>query len=267
MTVIFTAKTKNAYNIKILAELLSNNIKVGHFVITEESISLCMMDTHRKILISVKLLAENFSLYRLKTDKLYIGINLNHFHKMLKSIKKKDTLELTIDTDIANKLAIKVFPKENDRITTSYITIQSVQEIDIEMPPVDKKPIIISSPEFQKMVKDMNNIGKVINIKAKKFNIQFSCETEGVLARKVDFGEEYYSDDEDVDKKDTYNQHFFSEQLVRITKISGLSNIIKIYPNNPLLFKSNIDNLGEIFIFIKSNEQLEREEYELNSIK
>lgn len=264
-TTIFRAKTPNAYNIKILAELLSNNIKVGHFVITKDSISLCMMDTHRRVLIDVTLLAENFSIYKLKKDKIYLGINLNHFHRMLKSIKKKDVLEFCIDSSMKHKLAIKVFPKEVDRVTTSYITIQSVQEIAIELPKTNSKPIIISSSEFQKMIKDMNNIGNNINIKAKTFNIQFSCETDGVLARKVDFGEKYFSDDEEEECEDEYSQNFSVEQLMRISKISGLSNNIKIYKGNPILFKSNIDNLGDILIYIKSNEQLEAEEHDLNN--
>jgi hypothetical protein len=35
--------------------------------------------------------------YTAQTPKIYMGINLNHFHKMLKSIKKKDSIVLFID--------------------------------------------------------------------------------------------------------------------------------------------------------------------------
>ena len=56
-----------------------------------------MMDTHRRILIDFHLKADNFSLYKFKPEnKLFIGINLNHFHKMLKSVKKKDSIILFI---------------------------------------------------------------------------------------------------------------------------------------------------------------------------
>ena len=124
MTIIFKAKSHEAYCIKILAELLSNNIKTGCFVLDEKGISLCMMDHHRSILIDLILHAENFALYKFSMNKkLYLGINLNHFHKMLKSIKKKDSIELFIDDKNTTELAIKVIPKENNNLHQIEITV------------------------------------------------------------------------------------------------------------------------------------------------
>ena len=51
MTIIFKAKSHEAYIIKILAELLANNIKTGCFEIDNTGISLRMMDHHKKVLI------------------------------------------------------------------------------------------------------------------------------------------------------------------------------------------------------------------------
>ena len=48
---------------------------------------------------------------------------------MLKSIKKKDSIVLFIDDDKDDMLGIKVIPPENNRITVSYIKIQSIQRI------------------------------------------------------------------------------------------------------------------------------------------
>ena len=256
MTVTFKARTNNAYNVKILAELLSNNIKVAHFEITPDKISLRMMDTHRKILIDLHLKAENFSIYKVSQPKLYIGINLSHLHRMLRSVKKKDILELTITDENPTKLCIKVFPKENNRVTTSFITIQSVQEIDIDIPEFTNKPIVISSSEFQKIVKEMSSIGNLIRISARDFHIKFSCETGGIIERAVEFGE---VQDDDAETGNEFDQTFMTEQLSRITKIAGLSSSIKVYPGNPLMFKSTIDNMGEIQIFIKNKDQLESE--------
>ena len=132
MTIIFKCKSNEAYCLKILAELLTNNIKTGCFEIDETGISLCMMDHHRRVLIDLKLYSENFSVYKFKSKKMYLGINLNHFHKMLKSIKKKDSIQLYIDDASPTDLAIRVIPKENNRITTSYVKIQSIQNLIID---------------------------------------------------------------------------------------------------------------------------------------
>ena len=64
MAIIFKAKTHNAYTIKILAELLQNNIKTACFEIDADGIKLCMMDSHRTILVQVFLESENFTLYK-----------------------------------------------------------------------------------------------------------------------------------------------------------------------------------------------------------
>ena len=101
MVVIFKAKTHCAYTIKIFAELLQNNIKTACFEIDETGIKLCMMDHHRTVLIQVDLESEKFILYKFKAkEKQFLGVNLNHFHKMLKSIKKKDSMQLFINDDL-----------------------------------------------------------------------------------------------------------------------------------------------------------------------
>ena len=229
-----------------------------------------MMDHHRTILIQVSLESENFTLYKFKCkDKLFLGINLNHFHKMLKSIKKKDSMQLFINDDSPNDLGIKVIPKENNRITTSFVTIQEIQTIDIDIPEGYGKPIIVPSSEYQKMCKDMAHIGSMINVVARNFHIKFRCNACGVMKRHVEFGEMGDSDDEEEDDDNVveYNQDFDTEQLSRITKMAGLSTNMQIYPKQgkPLLFKSAIGSLGKISIYIKSKDLIEKENSVLES--
>jgi hypothetical protein len=213
-----------------------------------------MMDTHRKILIDLHLKAENFTVYKTTVPKMYFGVNLAHLYRVVKSVKKKEILELFIAEDNPTKLSIRVFPKENNRITTSQVTIQSVQELDIDIPHVSGKPIVISSSEYQKLIKEMNSIGNMIKIKSRNFNISFSCGTGGIIERSVEFG--HVEPGEEVDGEEDV-QTFMSDQLSRITKISGLSSSIKIYPGSPIMFKSTIDNMGEISIFVKNKDQID----------
>ena len=271
MTIIFKAKTHCAYTVKILAELLQNNIKTACFEIDESGVKLCMMDHHRTILIQVQLDSENFTLYKFRSPiKLFLGINLNHFHKMLKSIKKKDSMQLFIDDSVPTELGIKVIPKENNRVTTSFVKIQGIQTLDISVPTGYGKPVIVPSSEYQKMVKDMAHIGSNINILSKNFHIKFRCNASGVMKRNVEFGEMGDSDDEDdANSKDSveYNQDFDTEQLARITKMAGLSTNMQIYPKEglPLLFKSSVGSLGKISIYIKSKDLMENEKQVVDS--
>jgi proliferating cell nuclear antigen PCNA len=262
MTIIFRAKTNEAYVIKILAELLANNIKTGCFEIDNTGISLRMMDHHRKILIDLKLESENFIVYLFNSQKMFLGINSAHFHRMLKATKKKDSLELFIDDEFPNDLGIKVTPKENTRITTSTIKIQTIQNLDIDIPNGYEKPITVSSSELQKMLKELGNIGNIINISSKQFSIKFSSNASGIYKRSVSFGE---ITEDDEEKDDSYNQDFNNENLLRITKLSGLSNNIQIYTGTPILLKSNIGSVGKISIYIKSKEQIDSETHVIGS--
>jgi proliferating cell nuclear antigen PCNA len=266
MTTVFKCTTGEAYHIKVLAELLTNNLKTGCFEVNNIGLHLKMFDHHRKTLVDLQLLAENFSFYKFKAEnKISMGLNLNHFHKMLKSIKKKDSLQLFIDHSTVNELSIKTIPKENTRITTSGIKIQTVQNLDIDIPQGYSKPVIVPSSEFQKMCKDLSSIGSTnITVIAKDFHIEFIADADGILKRKVVFGEnEENESDDDEGNMINYQATFATDQLSRITKLSGLSNTMQIFPASndlPLLFRSSIGSLGKISIYIKSKELVDKEQ-------
>lgn len=267
-TSTFKSKTSEAYLIKVLAELLTNNLKIGCFLLDASGIKLTQFDNHRHTLVDMRLDSENFSIYRYKkSEKIQLGLNLNHFHRMLKSIKKKDSLQLFILEGQETELGIKTIPKENNRITTSGIKIQNIQNLEVVLPTgYASNPIIVSSSEFQKMCKDLCNIGSPnITVCAKQFNIEFTADADGILKRKVILGETINSeegDEDDLENDEKYTATFSSEQFSRITKLAGLSSNLQIYTANsdlPLLFRSNIGSLGKISVYVKSNEIIENE--------
>jgi proliferating cell nuclear antigen PCNA len=263
-SIIFNCKTGEAYHIKILAELLTNNLKTGCFEVKNDGIYLRMFDHHRKTLVDLYLLSENFSYYKFKSsEKICMGLNLNHFHKMLKSIKKKDSLQFFIDKNNMNELSIKTIPKENTRVTTSGLKIQTIQNLEIDIPEGYNKPVIVPSSEFQKMCKDLSSIGSTnIKVLAKDFHIEFIADADGVLKRKVVFGENN-EQDEDIENVINYEATFATDQLSRITKLSGLSHTMQIFPaknNLPLLFRTSVGSLGKLSIYLKSKELVEQEQ-------
>jgi len=267
MPTIFRAKTGESYIIKILAELLHNNFERASFTIDKNGIKLCMTNERKDILIDLYLDSKNFSLYKFKKkEKMKVGINLNHFHQMLKTIKKQDFIELFIKKEKPNNLGIKVVPKDSTRVTTSYIVIQDIQDVVIDVPRGYSKPIIVASSEFQKMCKGMSKLGDKIRILAKGFKISFTCDDKTVIERTVDFGEsdDDSSDDEDEkyedekEEKTEYQEEFRLDRLICIAKIAGLGQNMQIFPKTklPLFFASNVGTLGKINIYVKSEELL-----------
>jgi hypothetical protein len=222
-----------------------------------------MTDSNRRILIDLELSCDNFSQYKFKSGnrQISIGLNLSHFYKMLKNIKKKDSLVLFIEENKEDDLGIRVIPKEKNRVTTSFVKIQNLQSLDIDIPTDYEKPVNIPSNEYIKMIKDLNNMGgSVISISSCLGFLKFNCNSNGIYSREIIFGE---SEDKMVIK---HIQEFETEQLYRISKISGLSTMIQVFQMSdlPLCFKSNIGNLGKISIYIKDKKQVQEEDLGAN---
>ena len=267
MTITFKAKTQDAFVIKILFELLQNNLRTACIELSQEGIKMRMTDYNRHILIDLNLSNENFAIYKCKPEKFYIGVNLSHVHKMLKTIKKKDNITMFIDDEEPTSLCITVEPKENTRVTTSKVKIQFIENIHPELPEGYDKSILVSSSEYQKMIKEMNSIGKTVKIVSKCGYIKFISDEDGIYSKNVTFGESIKDDDEEFmykNESETFNRIYETDKLTRISKIAGLSNNMQIYTKNdlPLAFRSSVGTLGKISIYVKSNCQIESDENE-----
>ena len=251
---ILRAKTTDGYAMKVLIDLLQCNIKNGNFKLSKDGIDLRMIDSQKKILVDLTLKQENFQIFNYTLDKdICVGINLLHMHKMLKSIKKKDSIELFMEKG-KDLLGVKVVPRDSNRTTTSYINTQIIQNLEITLPTGYDKSHLISSSEYQKMCKDMNSIGTTMGIVCGDNYIKFNCCDNNVYKREVCFGEIY----DDKSPSVEYNEVYDTDQLYRIIKLSGMSQQMNVYakPNLPLLIKARIGLIGDIHLYIKNKTQL-----------
>lgn len=260
MSVIFKARTTDSYVIKILIELLQNNINIGCFVLKKNGISLRMMNTNKTILFNIDLDGEQFDRYVFTPkENMHIGLNLGLLYKMIRTIKKKDTIQFVINNKNINELRIKVIPKENNRVTTSCVKIQSTQNLKIDLPKNYSNVSIIQSNDYQKMCKTMSQIGNKIQISTKSNYVGFSCDTGELITRQVEFGSLDDSDSESENKnnetKKLLVQRFDIQRLVSTSKLASLSKRIHVLSHNdlPLCFKLNIGLIGKLSIFIKQS--------------
>lgn len=267
---LFRCKTSDAYTFKVLTELLHNIIKTACFEITPRRMVLRMMDSNRRTLVDLTLDADNFNLYYLSPSiehqTLNIGLNLNHFYKMLRSIKKRDQLYLFILEKNITDLGIHIIPKDLSRVTNAFIKIQNIQNLDIELPGNYDQSILVSSNEFSKMCKDMFNMSNTISITTRKYSIGFLCNVGSVYSREVILGETHMTEQLDrQDSEEVFTENYDTEQLSRILKIAGLHStmIIKSKKNMPLNITSKVGIIGNISIFIKSKRQLEDENIQM----
>lgn len=259
--IIFKASINDAHVFKILFELLSHNIKHGSYEIGVFGIRLQMTDEAKKVLFILNLDAEKFQTYRFThRQQLNIGLNHAHIYDMLRTIKKKDSLELCIYEDIhsydgvSSELVIKIIPKEKTRVTTSIAKIQTSQVWDIDIP--DSYPahsVDIDSREYSKVMKEMSKICKTITISSKPNYLKMVSESNCVFTREIEFGEN------DQNLKMSLPEIYNLEQLLKLSKISCLSVFLKIYHvySQPLCLKTSVGNVGSLIVYVKSKQQIE----------
>ena len=252
---IFKAKTVEAYTIKTLTEVLQNILTDVCFEFTKSGIKLLTVDNKKPshLLVNLTLNADQFEEYYCKST-LTVGINLQHYYKMLKSIKKKDQLMLFVTPDKSTHLGICTKQTESGQATYSWIKIQRLQKVDTDIPRNYNHPNLIHASNFQKMCKDMNSMSKIIKIYSKGTYISFSCEVEGMYTREVPFGE--LKDNDEEEYEDTFN----TKTLSQLIKASGLNNKMQIYTrtDSPLKIVIRPGSLGVLEIYLKSRAQLDQ---------
>lgn len=247
----FKCKTRDGFIIKALFEVLQNMLIDVCFSFKPDGIYLRTIDNNNRILVNLKLENEAFDEYKCE-EPINVGINLQHTFKMLKSVKKKDSIILSIDKK-THDLGITAISADTQQPVNSFIKTQNLTTFAINLPTGYKHPIHVTTTTFQKTCKDMQNINDQITIKSRGTFLLLSSDQEGLYERKVPFGE----DDPDSEEF-MYSDIFYTKTLSKLTKISGLNKQMQIYPNkdNPLKIGIPTGQLGRLEIFIKSVNQI-----------
>lgn len=256
----FKAKTVEAYTIKSLSEVLQNILTDVCFTFDKDGITLLTVDNKKPphLLIHLKMNGSSFDEYYCPKP-LTVGINLQHLHKMLKSIKKKDTVIIFINKATPGSLSITTIQADTNQPVTSNIRIQKLSQVTTEIPTDYDHPIHISTTIFQKMCKDMLGISNKMQIYSKGTYLRFSCEMEGMYTRDVPFGEY-----EEESGAEVYEDTFHTKSLSQLIKVTGLNTRMQVYipPTNanieiPLKIGINTGQLGILEIYIKSLSQID----------
>ena len=257
---LFHASSESAHMFKVIAEILQTNLKTSCFQLKSDGLFLRQMDENRATLIDLSLNASKFETFQFnpvgKDQSVFIGLTLTHLYKLLKTVKKKDSITLYILHSEPTEIAIQVTPKDNKRITTSFLKIQRVQNILVDIPVgYDTPPVPLPSSEFQKIYKDILSIGKTVTVSTTGSVLQFDVDAGGIVKRRVEYGDMSTKTDYDTPR---YSELFDTEQLVKLNKVCNLSQSLDIYTekNLPFLVSGEIGQLGTISIFVKCKTNL-----------
>ena len=141
------------------------------------------------------------------------------------------------------------------------MNLLDISEDEIKIPPAEfETELTLPSSDFQKIIRDMTNIGDCVDIKSVGENLMLECSgdfasQETILKENKDNNNEglKFSMHSAPDKP---IQGIFSlKYLVLFTKCTNLCNLIHMYIKNdyPLIIKYTVANLGDIKLCLSPN--------------
>ena len=246
---ILELKTVQTGAFKTMTEALKEILTDANIEFTDSAMKIITMDPTQTILVHLKLEKDNFESYYCK-HKIFIGVNMLNFFKLIRTLTNNDALTLFIEEHNVNLLGIRIENGEKNSLTNYYLNLIEVDETTYQIPPAQFESIItMPSNEFNKICRDMINLSDIIEIKSVGNQLIFSCNGEfanqetiiGETSNGLTFVK---SSTEDNIIQGYYNL----KHLVLFTKCSNLCNSIEMYMKNnfPIVIKFTVGSLGSL---------------------
>ena len=245
---IFYGEVVKGYIIKTLVDVLVGSFNRTPFSITKEGVYIRDCDKNRSILFNIELKREKFIKYKCDQD-IFFSANVKHIQRLIRNLKKKDSLILGIRKNTPDVLCIMICPARktentNYRSETADIRIQLESDpslVDLPNPQVYQFPYVIDASEFQK-VKRISSVAKIIKVIIQGDNyLGFICDKE-IYSTALHFGDppsleegvEVISDDEDDEDSETDSQDEFENYETEDKLSTDSSRIYKAEFNSSL---------------------------------
>lgn len=247
-TYALEVRTVQSSAFKTLIEAIKELLVDTCIEFDETGMKIVAMDSSHIVLVHLKLVAEKFEFYHCP-NKLVIGVNMLNFHKLIKTVNSNDTLTLFVDSTDMNALGIKIESNLKNSKTTYKLNLLDLDNPKITVDPAEFNSVItLPSADFQKLMRDMNNIAEKVEIKNINNQLIFSCK--GDFCNQVTVLTDHEGINTIVSKNegDIVQGEFDLKYLVLFTKCTNLCNTVELYLKNdyPLITKWACASLGDL---------------------
>lgn len=259
------ARTVQASVIKVLIEALKDLIFDTELVFDSDGIRVVDLDNTRVVMVHLRLDAEKFETF-VCTEPVRIGINLGNLYKLLKTVGNSDTLTMFLEKGDRSRLGIRLESEERRAKTEFKINLLDVKSRPINIPPVEfSSCVILSSTDFQKIIRDMYSISDRVEIRNVQNRLFLTCkgdfcQQETVLEESDKFADASHGGG----AGDIIQGVFCLKYLALFCKCSSLCSSVEVNMKNdyPLVVRYAVASLGELKLCLtpKSNDDDEYDE-------
>ena len=252
---VLEIKTVQIAPFRVLMTALKDILLETNISFQKDGIKIINMDKSHTILAHLFLDANKFEHYYCKYPKIIIGVNMFHLFKLINSVDNDDTLTIYIEESdysdgIVDTLGLKFENGDIKQCKNQKLKLIEPDEEELELPAVTFSSVInLPSCDFQKIIRDLQNLSERLEIKSVGNELIFKCkgpfasceirrsESEGIMS--------FVHKQEDTK---VIQGEFSLKNLGYFIKCANLCNNIEMYLENdlPLVVKYNVASLGEI---------------------
>ncbi|MAF45402.1 MAG: proliferating cell nuclear antigen (pcna) [Acidimicrobiaceae bacterium] len=234
--------TIQASAIKSTFEVLKDILNDVNVYFKPDGMYITTLDTARTSLVDMYLSSDNFEEYECE-DEIVAGINVTNTFKLLKSITNNDVLMIYMNSREFMEIEIH---NENKKTCTKFaLKLLDINENQIEVPEMNMTTITpMASVDFQRICRDMYNIGSDIEITRDGNLFRLKCEGD-------------FASQETEIQCTTESPHIsgiYSLRYMNIfTKATSMCSTVQIMQedqNRFLILKYNVANLGDLKFYL-----------------
>jgi proliferating cell nuclear antigen len=235
--------TIQASAFKSTFEVLKDILNDVNIYFRPDGMYVVTLDSARTSLVDMHLPADNFEEYQCDQEEIIAGINISNTFKLLKTITNNHVLKMAIHSK--EFLDIEIISETKKTTSKFQLKLLDINESRIEVPDVEMTTVTtLPSADFQRLCRDMSNIGTDIEITRNSGLINFRCE--GDFANQETIIE---CPDESPTITGLYSLKYLNI-FTKATSMCASVQIIQEIGNRFLILKYNVANLGELKFYL-----------------
>lgn len=239
------ARLPQAAVLKKLLESIRELVVDANFDCSDQGLALQAMDNSHVALVSLLLAADGFDPYRCDRN-LALGINLNSLSKVLKCAGNDDELTIKAD-DSGDTLSLAFEAPSTDRISEYELKLMDIDQEHLGIPDTTYDAVVrMPSAEFQRICRDMGNMGDSVQIEATKEGVKFSANGDigsGSVTLKQNTTVDKEEEAVTIELQSSVTLTFSLKYLSMFTKATPLSTQVELSmsPDVPLLVEYKME--------------------------
>ena len=241
---MFSATIKKASLLKKIATVLNNLFHSISISVKDDALCILMVTTCKYMLFDISLELEDLNI----DQPITFSVNAKYFLESFSTIKANDSVKLRL---VGNEFIVEII---SDGCTErTYLYVSETQTLSIGSEPDYENSIEIKDLNFQKLCKAMNNASRELIIKGNSRRVTLRANLEKLYGREIEFGDSSF-------QQDDFEDVYFTEHLLSVSKISTLSNSLLFYvqQGNPLCIEARF-NSGLFKVFVRNKTMVEEE--------